>query len=355
MHCCESSPSCIEKAHTKDLKRFKESIHALRVFPQKGIGKTSNEVEARIQEYLGRHLTWEFDALNAFLGIFQAFQELKHPVYNFWGLPISTDPSGQHMSDGLYTSFLSSLALSGDCCDGASAHVLTRRYMFPSWTWAAWKCLPTFSRKDVSETLYAPSVSFRTYQGQSLRLEDFQATLGTSNSTIICEPCIELEGWVTNVRLAQVDSGKNSIPGFQVQWPVPTDRVAVVSDADTAISVERRVLSDMFQVFLLGSGAVYGNDAVAPIDSLRDVRGIILDAGPDDTYIRLGVVTWSRLGKPTFNKRRTVMRTKELCEARRIITPCCCGCKSPDVISFDTFLEDPNHVLEFTKAKIRLV
>jgi hypothetical protein len=119
MHCCESTPLDLEKAHTKDFKRFRDTINNLRVFPRKGIGKTGNEVQQRIQEYLGRDLTNDSDALNAFLGIFQAFQELEDPVYNFWGLPISDERSttrthhssvGRSESEELYSSFLSSLA-----------------------------------------------------------------------------------------------------------------------------------------------------------------------------------------------------------------------------------------------------
>lgn len=85
MHCCEPTPLCLEEAHTKSLEGFKESIDTLCVFYSKGIGKTGNEVVARIQEYLGRHLSKESDVLNAFLGIFEAFRELDDPFYNFWG------------------------------------------------------------------------------------------------------------------------------------------------------------------------------------------------------------------------------------------------------------------------------
>ncbi|EAT92072.1 hypothetical protein SNOG_00577 [Parastagonospora nodorum SN15] len=87
MHCSESTPLRLEQAHTKDLIRFKNSIHTLCVFPQKSIRKTSNEVVARIQEYLDRRFSQESDALNAFLGVYEAFKELEQPIYNFWGLP----------------------------------------------------------------------------------------------------------------------------------------------------------------------------------------------------------------------------------------------------------------------------
>jgi hypothetical protein len=171
MHCCESTPLWLEEAHTKGLKRFKESVHTLRVFPSKGIGKTGKEIGARIQEYIRRNLSQDSDALNAFLGIFQAFRELQHPVYHHWGLPLSKGRSMKQELEDLHTSFLSSLSWSMSSCDNSSAHLLTRRDMFPSWSWAAWKGLSDFSQKSIADNLYSPSVSFRTYRGQLIGLE----------------------------------------------------------------------------------------------------------------------------------------------------------------------------------------
>jgi hypothetical protein len=208
MHCSEATQMCLEEAHTKSMERLKEFIHTLRVFPRKGIGKTSNEIEAQIQEYICRNLPWDSDALNTFLGIYQAFREIDQLVYNFWGLPISKDrtkkriehvPSGSSEFYKLRNSFLSSMGWSMNSCDDASAHKLTRRDMFPSWTWAAWKGLATFSRKSITENLYSPSVSVRTNQGQFVGLEGFEKALGPSDSSVFFEPCIYLDGWMTDI------------------------------------------------------------------------------------------------------------------------------------------------------------
>jgi hypothetical protein len=192
MHCCESTPLWLEEAHTKGLKRFKESVHTLRVFPSKGIGKTGNEIGARIQEYIRRNLSQDSDALNAFLRIFQAFRELQHPIYHHWGLPLSKGRSMKQELEGLHTSFLSSLAWSMSSCDNSSAHLLTRRDMFPSLSWVACKGLSDFSQKSIAENLYSPSVSFRTYRGQLVGLEEFKITLGRRDSTVVFDPCVYL-------------------------------------------------------------------------------------------------------------------------------------------------------------------
>lgn len=74
MHCCEAVPICLETAHIESLERFRQNIWEYRAFPLRGIGETGIELEAQIQEYLGRYLSVESDALNAFLGIFTHFK-----------------------------------------------------------------------------------------------------------------------------------------------------------------------------------------------------------------------------------------------------------------------------------------
>jgi hypothetical protein len=240
-------------------------------------------------------------------------------------------------------------------CDDASAHLLTRRDMFPSWTWAAWKGLAVFSRKRITANTYSPLVSFRTNEGRPIGLEGFEKALGPSDSSVIFEPCIYLDSWTTNIQLVQEDCDGNSTPNFQVVQPVPTHRVAVIT-TETGTHLKEQVLSELFQVLLLGSESECGDDAVAaPPGSLKDVHAIILQAGPNGSHTRLGVVTWSRLGHATFDEGHIIMRVNELFEARTIVPPCRCGCTSSNAAPFIKYLEDPHHVLEFRKARIRLV
>jgi hypothetical protein len=163
----------------------------------------------RIQEYLGRQLSNESDALNAFLGIFEAFREIEHAIYNFWGLPMSrfawTKDSVQLLPDRstevhqLYSTFLSSLAWSNDPYDHTNVHVLERRQGFPSWTWAAWRSLHTFSRKSITHGSASPSVAFPLRQDHCVQLEDYEHALGSGNSLSLFQPCVVLSGWVTDL------------------------------------------------------------------------------------------------------------------------------------------------------------
>jgi hypothetical protein len=233
-------------------------------------------------------------------------------------------------------------------------YLLTRRSMFPSWTWAAWKCLPSFSRKAIMETLYSPSASFKTYQGQSVKDERFMRALGSSNGTAIFEPCIYLDGWVTNVRLVQDDSIGKATSSFQVLSPIPTHRVAIVANINTATSLRKQALESLFPVLLLGSESGREDNSTVQIDCLKDVHAIIMQAGPGHTHTRLGIVSWSQLGMPSYSDGGDVLRVRELVEVRRIIPQCRCGCGPSIVTSPSRYLEDPDSVMEFRKATIRL-
>jgi hypothetical protein len=187
MHCYEAIPTCLKRAHTKDLKRFKNFNQTFRVFTSGGIGRTGAEIDKRIHEYLFRSLTKESDALNAFLGIFQVFRELENPVIDFWGLPMSKvggggrgvqGASNSSALDEMRASFLSSLAWSDNTCNLTSLHIAFQRPDFPSWSWAAWRSLRTFSRKSIPTDPHSPRVSFRSQQKVAVGLEDYEQFLG---------------------------------------------------------------------------------------------------------------------------------------------------------------------------------
>lgn len=178
---------------------FTETRTSFQVFPRKGRGKTGIEIEIRIQEYLGRHLSNESDALKAFLGIFQAFQELEPFVNNFWGLPMSRfgwtkdfvqQPNGFTEVDQLHPTSLSSLAWSNESYDHTNSYLLERRQDFSSWTWAAWRCLRKFSQKSITKDPLSSSVRFRLRKGEYVQLEIYEQTLDSQNGLSLFQPCV---------------------------------------------------------------------------------------------------------------------------------------------------------------------
>jgi hypothetical protein len=363
MHCCESVPIELEKAHVMNLERFKENFHTLRVFPQKGVGKSRSEIEKRIHEYVGRFLTWGSDALNAFLGIFQEFQEDELPIYHFWGLPMSrfgwndnsaTPQTKTEELDELHTSFLSSLAWKDSSCDQGSTHLLSYRGEFPTWSWAAWKGICTFARNPIAKNVCSPSVKLRTKDGRFETLHSYANSAATGQTFLSYAPCIYLDGWVTSIRFAVDSSHSRLIPSFKVQCPVPTRRVNLTMDDAMLSWFQQNISTESFQALVIGNLSSREGEYDVPPVGWCNLRAVILRPVPNNSHTRLGVVTWSLLGVPVFDEKDTTLRVKELLEARRVEPSCKCGCKTPDASPFHRYVEDGSYVLEFKKAQIKL-
>lgn len=364
MHCCEAIPICLKKAHVNDMSKFKESVKLYRVFPQQGIGKTGLEIDARIREYLNRSLTEDSDALIDFLGIFQAYQELESPVYNFWGLPMSTSgweevprrlSKADHLEE-LRVSFLSSLVWSCGTCDHPEMPQLNRRSQFPSWTWAAWKGLDTFVRRRVANDMHSPTVSFETNEGKQTALEEYEKVIEGCSSILLFALWVWLEGWSTHVRfeeVAQRDEATTS--SFRIQSPIPTHQVTLFMDVSDHGRLRRRLLEESVRVLIIGNGASGQNDSESSALSWTDVHAIVLLRKSDGVYSRLGIVTWIRLSRPRIDVTRQVLSVKKLFEARRVVPPCTCGCTMTNDAPFDSYLEFGNQVMEFEKTIVKLV
>lgn len=95
----------------------------------------------KLTEYTGRKLTYQSDALNAMLGIFQAHATLEtSPVYHVCGVPIlhhggRTYPN--HDAEVTPAGFVRSLCWTHQ----SPGH---RRPGFPSWSWAGWHVMVAF-------------------------------------------------------------------------------------------------------------------------------------------------------------------------------------------------------------------
>jgi hypothetical protein len=98
-----------------------------RVFPEGVIGQSADDIVDRLREYAPRQLTFDSDALNAFLGIFQLYQARQ--VYHLWGVPFLADNALGNVERNL------AMAL-GWTSDPGEAE---RRPGFPTWSWVGWK------------------------------------------------------------------------------------------------------------------------------------------------------------------------------------------------------------------------
>lgn len=96
---------------------------------------TSSGIFAHINEYSRRKLTYPSDSLNAFLGVFRAYERLQTPVLHVWGVPFVFGTGGNMTQPGY-----------GLLWKASSISRLQRIPGIPSWTWAGWKGFTRFPR-----------------------------------------------------------------------------------------------------------------------------------------------------------------------------------------------------------------
>ncbi|KAL0941519.1 tol protein [Colletotrichum truncatum] len=131
MHCLESIQISLERLHIHKNIRMQDNVDMSRVFPLRGLGKSTNDLEDRLGEYLRRDLTFDSDILDAFRGVLSAFEhKFSTPMKSLHGIPI-------------YSTLFSTTDLEafvfGLSWWSVGHQEPQRRPGFPSWTWAGWK------------------------------------------------------------------------------------------------------------------------------------------------------------------------------------------------------------------------
>jgi hypothetical protein len=183
-------------------RTFAKEQHASSLFRRKYLGM-------RINEYIKKSLSYESDTLNAIMGVLRYAWLLSIPIYHFWGVPFKSLVDDQYDAD-----FLSALFWVPERND-SNTH-LTRREMFPSWTWAGWRGLGGVHLSSVG--LLEGGVSLITINGTSLRLRDYVAIMRKTWNMYDFKPILYITGWFAMVH---------------VEMHVPTRWVVVGSDDNT--------------------------------------------------------------------------------------------------------------------------
>lgn len=140
---------------------------------------TSGEVSMPriVNAYTDRIITYDFDALNACLGILHAFTKKNPPQYHFHGMPIS-DSHGDYSAGEFATTLL--------WVNRASSRPSRRRQSFPSWCWTGWDLavhIPTrgFGLPRCQEDAGA-AVSIELTNGKILDWEHALSVIKANNS-----------------------------------------------------------------------------------------------------------------------------------------------------------------------------
>jgi hypothetical protein len=98
-------------------------------FPMNGIGESAEEIYSRIEEYTSRKLSYPGDILNAFNGIFSAYdRSMQEYESHFWGVPILRKHSEFKLHQWTQ-SYIAGLAWY------VPKHCDRRPGLWPSWSW----------------------------------------------------------------------------------------------------------------------------------------------------------------------------------------------------------------------------
>jgi hypothetical protein len=130
MYCEESLSVPLKPFHVKKFSKIPDTHKGF--FPRSGIGKTSEEILSRVAEYAQREFSYTSDALDAFQGVFRAFQSLDSPVRHICGVLVLS-PSMNKTTKLLKGSEMFIFGLSWNYSGKVS-----RRLAFPSWSWLGW-------------------------------------------------------------------------------------------------------------------------------------------------------------------------------------------------------------------------
>jgi len=141
MQCAEGIALPLISLHKRRKDSFLEDFQAFRFFPPRGVGKYAGDYWKRVSEYRQRSLSFQSDALNAFLGIIGSFEAFAPPVRHLWGLPLLGPEVFTPPKRSKSAIFCHSLTwVSHDY--GPIAY--TRRTCFPSWSWVGWDTMANY-------------------------------------------------------------------------------------------------------------------------------------------------------------------------------------------------------------------
>lgn len=115
-----------------------------------------------VESYASRQITFESDVLDALNGAMHNIRRSRPSAYNICGLPLFKQdaPKHENMPDPYVNSNPQSLdqmvftVLSWYNKDNTLAE--QRRYRFPSWTWADWRCVPEFQPHNMGNRNCTP-------------------------------------------------------------------------------------------------------------------------------------------------------------------------------------------------------
>jgi hypothetical protein len=276
MHCCESVSDAFNVSPNHALRDF------LQVFPHDGIGYRC-DAQTRIHECIQRELSYQPDALDAFMGILQQFWKFRRPVYHFWGLTFDTHNIASAPADA----FLDALLWTTNHSTGLLT--CTRRANIPSWSLFAWKDIEfTERRREYGPKPYVNVfVGIENQLGVIMDVEDYILDMNRVWNIRRFKPWIHLTGWVTSIRFESGSSIESFIMGGTVHIPTSFDPTTLLISHTCMMMGYSDLITgnrshDFWSIILFPTENSDGK--------IVFIAGLILNPVGGDQYERFGVI-----------------------------------------------------------------
>ncbi|KAF2993257.1 hypothetical protein E8E13_000984 [Curvularia kusanoi] len=282
--CHEFLPTALSPVRFLEGLQHDDLLQAMQAFPYYEKHDTArwwHTFVVLMDQYRSRSLTYDSDALIAFVAILQGLN-----VNHFWGIPFRLEEP--YSDAALMWRLLWKTSSRED-----AKFVL--RDGFPTWSWAAWKGqLASYGRgytRSIDENILELSVATETITGERCSLADYCSMLKVHGNLDFFRPLLHVQGWMTTMRFAR--------KGQEDVWPYVFDcngRLirGEANIMDVVLPKEPEWNSSQFfvgtwPVLVLVDRAVRTNDK-RPIERGYDVAGLILKPCEDGNYQTLGKV-----------------------------------------------------------------
>ncbi|KAH4113992.1 hypothetical protein HBH47_202280 [Parastagonospora nodorum] len=277
---------CMEMQSCESLSTYHESSslwleRTLRaeyqVFPFHSRFKTEyGAFTDRLDEYLPRDLTFQSDILNAFMGVMRQLWNSPEPKFHFWGLPFTSNQ------------FLVALLWLPECKSG----LLTRRYGFPSWTWAGWKGITSILGELYNwpdDNSLNVSAYVKDTSGNQFDPKAFVLKMNEIWDISLFRKAIKLTGWTVSVWIRPryddlaVEIVYGDVLDSSCSGSVTTASIILPYLPKPAEHEENMQPETTWQVLLF----------VLSLHNRSRVTGIVLKHIENDVYERAGVLHWA--------------------------------------------------------------
>jgi hypothetical protein len=175
--------------------------------------------------YTDRTLTYENDALNAFLGVLHAYETSACHVRHHWGIPIELgrdpervcDESGSRAERIYSRKFAHALSWTSRGWSYHNGDMISKRNAeFPSWSWLGWRGAVLYIPVDICAT-YVACVWIELLEGSWMSLERLVETGGLGQWPKDTTPYLHLLTHVTPIELVCWEANK-PIPGYESEF-----------------------------------------------------------------------------------------------------------------------------------------